>query len=130
MTAPLNKQGWAITSVLGALADTRLSMVRGDTELLTLTVLLPDGVTPLDLTGATIALSVKNTAGYVIQAAQTTVTILNAAGGIARIQCTPAQQTAASVTAQVANYTIRVTLASGIVSDQVYGTFVINSTAF
>ena len=63
MTAPLNKQGWTIASVLGALADTRLSMVRGDTELLTLTCLLPDGTSPLDLTGATVTLTGKASLG-------------------------------------------------------------------
>ena len=63
MTTPLNKQGWTIASVLGALADTRLSMVRGDTELLTLTCLLPDGVSPLDLTGATVTLTGKASLG-------------------------------------------------------------------
>lgn len=102
----------------------------GETWIIDLDANDTDGVTPLDLTGATVALSVKGASGYVIQAAQTTVTMLNAAGGIARIQCSPAQQTAAGVTAQNANYVIRVTLSSGIVTDQAYGTFTINATAF
>ena len=99
----------------------------GETWIIDINVNDSDGLTPYDLTGASIALTVKNSTGYVIQAAQTAVTILSASTGLARIQCTPAQQAAAGVTAQVASYLIRVTLASGLVTDQAKGVFEIKA---
>ena len=99
----------------------------GETWIIDLDANDTDGVTPLDLTGATVSLSIKNASGYVIQAAQTTVTILNASLGLARITCSPTQQATANVTALVASYLIWVTLSSGIVSDQATGVFEIKA---
>ena len=60
---PTSLQGSYITNVLGALADSRLSFPRGDSYFIVVSELLPDGVSPLDLTGATVTLTGKASLG-------------------------------------------------------------------
>ena len=86
-----------------------------------------DGTTILDITGGSVQLFVKGAAGaQLLTLGQQTVTLTTPAQGKSTIKVTPAQQTAAAMTAQAATYVIRVTLADGTVTDQNYGTFTIN----
>jgi hypothetical protein len=89
-----------------------------------------DGKSPFNLTNASVALYVKSSAGVVIIGpSQQTTTITDVVNGLSQITVTPAQQTAAGVTAQVASYLIRVTLQDGTITDQNWGSFTIRSTA-
>ena len=89
-----------------------------------------DGTTPLNLTGATVALYVKGSASAILVPAQSTTTITNAALGQSTIEVSPAQQTAAGITAgQVGNYVLRIALLDGTVTDQNIGSFTIRQTA-
>ena len=88
-----------------------------------------DGVTPLDLTGGSVVLYVKGAITALIGAGNQTLTLTSPTLGQSRIVVTPAQQTSAGVTVQVARYLIRTTLADGTVSDQNYGAFNITATA-
>ena len=109
--------------------QTNIAVDLGETWVINHTSYSSDGVTPLNLTGGTVALYVKGTAGAILTPVQSTVTYPAPTAGQSNIVVTPAQQIAANVTAQVANYLIRTTLSDGTVSDQNIGVMAINSTA-
>ena len=102
----------------------------GETWIIDLTAYDSDGLTAFDLTGATVALYVKGSSAAILTPANTTVVLTTPASGKARITVTPAQQAAAGITAaQVGNYVLRVTLNTGVVTDQAVGSFTIRATA-
>ncbi len=101
----------------------------GETWIIDHTSCNTDGLTPIDITGGSVGFYVKGTAAAVLTPSQATSTITDGPNGKATIKVTPAQQTAAGVTAQVASYVIRTTLADGTVTDQNIGTLTIRTTA-
>jgi len=108
---------------------TNLTFDLGETWIINHTA-TSDGTTPLNLTGATVALYVKGAAAAVLTPAQSTTVITNASLGQSTIKVSPAQQTAAGITAgQVCNYVLRITLQDGTVTDQNAGSFTIRQTA-
>jgi hypothetical protein len=106
-----------------------LAFDKGETWIIYHTALASDGITPLNLTGASVQIQVTNSGGSVVLAAGVaTVSITNATAGQSTITITPAMQS--SFTAGQYNYTIRVTLASGVVSDQNYGFITVTVSTF
>jgi hypothetical protein len=77
----------------------------------------------LNLTGATIVFRLNNVA-------LGTVTLTNAALGLAKINVTPAQQTAAGIIEGSYKYEIRATLSDGTVTTQLWGAFEVLPTLF
>lgn len=108
---------------------TNLTFDLGETWIINHTA-TSDGSTPLNLTGATVALYIKGSSSAILTPANATAAITNAAAGQSKISVSPAQQTAAGITAgQVGTYVLRVTLQDGTVTDQNVGSFTIKQTA-
>lgn len=89
-----------------------------------------DRRTPLDLTNATVRFAMGPLGGppLVEIANPDGVTIIDTANGVALIDLTPVHQS--GIASGLYHFTIRVTLESGLVTDQAYGPFTYRRTAF
>jgi hypothetical protein len=106
-----------------------LAFDKGETWVINHTAYASDGSTALNLTGATVTIQVTNSSGTTVLAAGVaTVVVTSASAGQSTITITPAMQT--SFVQGQYNYTIRITLASGVVTDQNYGTLTVRLSAF
>jgi hypothetical protein len=108
-------------------ARNNLAFDLGEDWLIALTCHQADGVTPIDLTGATVTMAVSGTTGF----APTITPQAPLTAGLVNIRVTSAQQAAAGIVASGSlSYTIRVLLADGSVSDQTAGLLQIRKTEF
>lgn len=108
---------------MGARND--LTFDRGEDWIIDMTCYEADGETPVDLTGAAVTMAVSEIGnlpvGYISSAPTS---------GRVVVRCTPAQQTTAAIEPGKYDYSLRVTLASGVVSDQSVGVLNVRDSRF
>lgn len=98
----------------------------GEDWVVALTCHQADGVTLLDLTGATVTWAISGILGF-----SPTIAVSGApASGVVNLRATPAQQTAAGILAGSYTYTMRAVLADGTKTDQSAGLLTIRQTEF